>query len=108
MHTHAIRTLMLFLAASSAAWAAPVIDVGTHYLLPNDVRTISIAVSGGDQVDALNFYVQVADGGASNGGSATTPKITGIKHHWSGYAVLPKQRRFSACVLDRQRRIDLG
>ena len=78
MHTHAIRTLMLFLAASSAAWAAPVIDVGTHYLLPNDVRTISIAVSGGDQVDALNFYVQVADGGASNGGSATTPKITGI------------------------------
>ena len=78
MHIHATRALMLLLAVISPAWATPVIDVGTHYLLPNDVHTIAITVSGGDPVQGLDFFVQVADGGPINGGTATTPAITGI------------------------------
>ena len=69
MRIHGIRALMLLLAVSSPAWATPVIDVGTHYMLPNDVRTISIGVSGGDAVQGLDFYVQLDTGG---------PVITGI------------------------------
>jgi len=78
MHLRIIRGLLLCLAACSPAWAAPAIDVGTHYLLPNDTRTIAIAVSGGDQVRGLNFYIQVGDGGSINEGTDTKPKITGI------------------------------
>jgi len=78
MHKQIICILALILAASSPALAAPIIDVGTYYLLPYGEKTIAITVSGGDQVGGLDFYIQVADGGAVNDGSATKPKITGI------------------------------
>ncbi len=78
MHRQIIRGLLLLLAAFSPALATPVIDVGTHYLLPSDQRTIAITTSGGDLVQGLNFYIQVADGGTINSGTATKPKITGI------------------------------
>ncbi len=78
MHAHAICALMLLLAASLPAWAVPVIDAGTHYLLPDDVRTIAIAVSGGDQVNTLNFFVQIADGIPPGENDPAKPVITGI------------------------------
>ena len=69
----AVLSLTMFIHAGAA-----VIDVGTHYLLPNDERRIPITVSGGDLVEGLNFYIQVADGGEINEGIATKPKITGL------------------------------
>ena len=98
MHIHATRPLMLLLAVTSPAWAAPVIDVGTHYLLPNDMRTIPIAVSGGDPVQGLDFFVQVADGGAINGGTATTPAITGIDIIGPGTLFSKATRVRSPCI----------
>lgn len=84
MHKQIICILALLLAASSPAIAAPVIDVGTHYLLPGSVKTIAIGVSGGDLVEGLNFYVQVGDGGSANSGYDTKPTITGIDIIGSG------------------------
>jgi autotransporter-associated beta strand protein len=78
MYTKLIMSLILLPAAISLALAATTIDAGTHYILPDDVRTIAVRVSGGDLVEALNFFVQVADGGDANMGTATKPKITGI------------------------------
>ncbi len=78
MHKKMIYGLMLLFWTFAAALAGPVIDAGTHYLLPNDERTIAISVSGGDLVEALNFFIQVADGGHVNLGVATKPKITNI------------------------------
>ena len=72
-----ISSAVLSLLMLSWTYAA-VIDVGTHYILPDDVRTIPITVSGGDPVRALDFFVQVADGGSDNYGTATKPVITAI------------------------------
>jgi hypothetical protein len=79
-----IRSLILLLAASAPAFAAPVIEGGIHYLLPNDQRTIPIMVSGGDLVEGINFYVQLGDGGPINGGTTTAPKISAIDLVGSG------------------------
>jgi autotransporter-associated beta strand protein len=78
MRKKTIYTLILLFWAITTASAGPVIDVGTHYLLPNDQRAIAISVSGGDAVEALNFFIQLADGGPVNWGTAAKPKITGI------------------------------
>jgi fibronectin-binding autotransporter adhesin len=84
MRIHTIRALMLLLAVISPALATPVIDAGTHYMLPNDVHRIAITVSGGDSVQGVDLYVQVADGGAINSGTATMPKITAVDIIGSG------------------------
>lgn len=59
--------------------AALIIDVGTLELLP-DTRNqlIHINVSGGDSVEGLNFFAQVADGGPALGGIDVGPKITAV------------------------------
>jgi len=42
----------------------PLIDVGDHFLLPETPgQQIQIWVSGGQPVEGLDFYIQVADGG---------------------------------------------
>jgi len=47
---------------SAAGQAAPVIDVGTHYLQRNlPGQEIEIRVTGGDPVQGLEFNVQIAD-----------------------------------------------
>ncbi len=49
---------------------ATAIDVGHHYVLPNTPgQSIEIFVTGGDDVQGLNFYVQVGDGGPAVGGT---------------------------------------
>jgi hypothetical protein len=60
----------IVLWAAAPLWAAPVINGGTHNLPPNAVTRVAITVSGApaDQVAALNFYVQIGDGGMANRG----------------------------------------
>jgi len=60
--------------------AMPVIDAGSHTLLPNSpYQQIEFYATGGDDVQGLNFYVQIADGGpeAAAAGFATLPGIDG-------------------------------
>ncbi len=73
-----IVCLMLLWAATLPAFADPVVEGGVHYVLPNDLRTIPVTVSGGELVEGINFYVQLADGGPINGGTVTAPKIAAI------------------------------
>ena len=58
--------IVLWMAAP--LWATPVVNGGTHSLPPNAVTKIAITVSGAttDQVAALDFYVQIGDGGMAN------------------------------------------
>ena len=55
------------LMVTGPAWAGVLnatITVGDHLLQPNQAnQSISILISGGDQVKGLNFYLQVGDGG---------------------------------------------
>jgi len=69
----------LWLGTSLAA-ADPLIEVGTHELLPNTPsQTVRLFVSGGDAVQGLNFNLQVADGGPEvPGGSIDGPAITDV------------------------------
>ncbi len=47
---------------------AATIDVGNHYLVPNQAgQSVRIMVSGGEQVSGLNFFAQVGDGGPELG-----------------------------------------
>lgn len=72
---------MLFLAASATAWAAPIpiINVGGHDLLSGgSPQTFALYASGDVAVQGLNFYIQIGDGGAANGGSGTKPIITNV------------------------------
>src|SRR5438270_12902097 len=67
------------LAMSAEAFATPVINVGSHDLLPGvPGQTIPIIVTGdqSDYVDGLNFTIQVNDGGPDLGGTQAGPKIT--------------------------------
>lgn len=64
---------------ADVANAALVINVGSYTLLPNTPnQTVKIFVTGGDAVQGLNFYAQVADGGPAAGGTVTGPAITGV------------------------------
>jgi hypothetical protein len=64
---------------TSAVFAQPVIDVGTHQLQPNTAgQTIQLFVSGGDAVEAINFSAQVDGGGSAGGGNDTGPTFTNL------------------------------
>jgi hypothetical protein len=66
-------------AVAAGAAATPVIDVGGHVLLPDTPgQTIELFVTGGDLVQGLNLYVQVADGYPTGGGVIDGPNITGV------------------------------
>ena len=63
---------------AAAAAGQPVIDVGTVDVQPNALATFAIEVSGGVDVQGLDLYLQVADGGAANGGTGTMPTIIDV------------------------------
>ena len=66
-------------AVATGAAATPVIDVGRHVLLPDTPgQTIELFVTGGDPVQGLNLFVQVADGYPTGGGVIDGPNITGV------------------------------
>jgi hypothetical protein len=53
------------------------VSVGTHILLPNTaLQPVWISVTGGEQIAGEDFYAQVGDGGAYNGGTDTKPSIS--------------------------------
>ncbi len=57
--------------------AAPVIQVGTWYLLPGMEREFLIVVSSNaDMVEGLDLAVQIGEGGPLNGGTDTWPSIS--------------------------------
>lgn len=69
-----VASMLLSCFSASAA----VINVGSHQLIPDSAidQTIQIFVTGGDLVQGLNFYAQIADGGPGAGGSVNAPTIT--------------------------------
>ena len=55
------------------------IVVGDHTLLPDTAgQQIEIFVTGDEQVQGLNFYIQVGDGGVPAGGSDVGPTIQDV------------------------------
>jgi len=67
-------------AAGQEVIAVPAIDVGHHVLQPEMAdQKIPILVSGGLEVEGVNFYIQVADGGpeAADFGFIDPPGISG-------------------------------
>jgi len=59
------------LLASAAISTAQTIVVGNHVLIPNTPgQLVSIPVTGGAQVGALNLNAEIANGGVINGGTA--------------------------------------
>ena len=77
-----IAAWMLLALAAAPLCAAPVISGGTYYLEPRQtgqpLQDLTISVSGGDAVAGVEFFAQIEDGGAVNGGSNTKPTITAI------------------------------
>jgi len=63
----------IVLWAAAPLSAAPVVNGTTYSLPPNAVTRIAITVTGAlaDQVGALNFYVQIGDGGMANRDGST-------------------------------------
>lgn len=77
----AIVVVWVGLAATAhVATAGPIIDVGTHYLQADTPgQTIEIYVTGdGPEVQGLNFYVQIADGGLEAGGIIDGPVLEDV------------------------------
>jgi hypothetical protein len=79
MCREAFAGLIAVLLVVSPALAEPVIIVGDWMLEPDTAdQSIQIHVSGGDAVDGVDFFLQVADGGPESGGSIDGPAITGV------------------------------
>ncbi len=72
-------TALLVFMLNCVCAAQPIIDVGPHQLLANTPdQTISVFVTGGDLVQAVNFAAQINDGGSAGGGDNTGPVFTGL------------------------------
>jgi hypothetical protein len=70
---------LAMLCVTAPICTAASIDVGSHVLLPNTAnQIISIWVTGGGQVAGEDFFAQVGDGGAFNGGVNTKPTLTNV------------------------------
>jgi len=70
-----------FLLTASSVLGSPVISIGTLQLLSIDAeQRIPIMVSSAtnETVEGVNLAVQIADGGAANGGMATAPRIISL------------------------------
>jgi hypothetical protein len=66
------------LLVCATAQAASV-DVGNHVLLANTPnQTITIQITGGEQVAGEDFFAQIGDGGAFNGGANSKPVFTNV------------------------------
>ncbi|MCP4376099.1 MAG: PEP-CTERM sorting domain-containing protein [bacterium] len=65
---------------TSAVFATPIINVGSHQLQPNTAgQTIQLFVSGGDAVAGVNFYAQIDGGGSAvPGGVDVGPIFTNL------------------------------
>ncbi len=66
---------------TSAVFATPIINVGTHQLQPNTAgQTIQLFVSGGDAVAVVNFAAQIDGGGSAvpGGGVDVGPVFTNL------------------------------
>ena len=64
------------LFATTGSVGSPSINVGTHYLQRNTAgQTIEISVSGSAEVQGLNLYAQIADGGPEAGGGIDGPVL---------------------------------
>jgi|GEM_PF-2482113 len=72
-----VVSLVLVGLLAALSPAAPVINVGTWYLLPGMEREFTILVSSSaDLVEGLDLAIQIGSGGPLNGGTDTWPKIT--------------------------------
>ena len=70
---------LAWLLLAAPCFGTAVISVGDYVLQANQAaQPVQIFVSGGEQVQGLNLYVQVADGGAFAGGTATGPTISSV------------------------------
>jgi len=77
MRRATVISLLLVGLLAARSLAAPVIDVGTWYLLPGMEREFTIVVSSSaDMVEGLDLAIQIGSGGPLNGGTDTWPKIT--------------------------------
>lgn len=71
--------LLLAVGFAWPASATSTILVGEYALRPNRAgQQVQVMVSGGDAVQGVNLFVQLADGGVFAGGTATGPIITGV------------------------------
>lgn len=59
---------IVFFSFSRLLVAAPTVDAGIHYMLPGTSRNIAVMVSGtpSDQVEGLDLYLQIGEGGPGN------------------------------------------
>ncbi len=58
-----LSTIVVFISVASVALAAPSIDAGSHYLLPNQAnQEIQIFVVGEMLVQGLEFNIQIGEG----------------------------------------------
>ncbi|MBE3134302.1 MAG: PEP-CTERM sorting domain-containing protein [Acidobacteria bacterium] len=78
MRVRLVAALVMVCVLAAGAWASPSIDVGTIEAYPDTTLTFPVVVGGGGLVRGLDFYVQVGDGGAVNGGAGTRPVITAV------------------------------
>jgi hypothetical protein len=77
MRRATLISLLLVGLLAALSPAAPVIDVGTWYLLPGMEREFTILVSSSaDMVEGLDLAIQIGSGGPLNGGTDTWPRIT--------------------------------
>ncbi len=80
-------SLILGVLSVASAFGAPVISIGTQYML-NTSQTrripIYISTSSNEKIEGVNLYVQVGDGGAANGGTDATPAIVSLDVVGSG------------------------
>lgn len=78
MRTKLISASALVCLLCASASGAPVINVGLIQAEPDTVKTFAIEVTGGDPIQGLDLYVQVGDGGLTNGGTDAAPVITAV------------------------------
>jgi hypothetical protein len=66
-------------APAEAAAATLQITVGSHQIVAGEAnQVIPLYVTGGQMVQGLDFYIELGDGGAPNGGSDTIPIISNV------------------------------
>ena len=81
MNRLAFASLVCFMLMSSCLLADPIVSIGTFQLPSVDsTQRIPIMVSSAshEHIAGVDLYVQIADGGPVNGGSATAPRIVGL------------------------------
>lgn len=68
-----------FAVSSLSADGAAIVTVGNHTLLANTPgQTITISISGAEQVAGEDLFAQIGDGGSINGGINTKPVFSNV------------------------------